>query len=282
MKNIALSLLVAVSVASSACTIDVQGEESVVREQRRFAVSGTPDLTVRTFDGSIEIRPWDREEILVDVERRAGSEAAANAIVVDTSSQNGVVRNRGEAAGTQRLLRAHWRPIPQRPDDRHRSAARERRRAHRRRGHSCARPERAHRAAHGRRVDPAAGRGRGHDDQHRRWGSDGRPASGPGCRHDRRRQRRPHRAPRLAECTHGRRRDRVAALPGSTMRDDWTISSATAVYDSTARGLQRGDRCAHRRWRHRDQRHRRGEQPRERDERRPRDLRGRVGSRGEC
>jgi hypothetical protein len=92
MKKLCLSLLVAVSASSSACTIDVQGEESVVREQRRFAVSGTPDLTVRTFDGSIEIRPWDREEVLVDIERRAGSEAEAKEIVVETSSQDGVVR----------------------------------------------------------------------------------------------------------------------------------------------------------------------------------------------
>ena len=92
MKKLCLSLLVAVSASSAACTIDVQGEESVVREQRRFAVSGTPDLTVRTFDGSIEIRPWDREEILVDIERRAGSVADANEIVVETSNQDGVVR----------------------------------------------------------------------------------------------------------------------------------------------------------------------------------------------
>ena len=92
MKKLALSLLAVVSVASAACSIDVQGEERVLREQRRFAVSGTPDLTVRTFDGSIEIRPWDREEILVDIERRAGSEADANAIVVETAAQDGVVR----------------------------------------------------------------------------------------------------------------------------------------------------------------------------------------------
>ena len=84
--------LIAVSVASSACSIDVQGEESVLREQKRIPVAGTPDLTVRTFDGSIEIRPWDREEILVDIERRAGSVEDARRIVVDTTEQNGVVR----------------------------------------------------------------------------------------------------------------------------------------------------------------------------------------------
>jgi hypothetical protein len=92
MKKLACYLLLAVSAGSSACTIDVQGEESVVREQRRFAVGETPDLTIRTFDGSIEIRPWDRAEILVDIERRAGSEAEARRIVIETSNQDGVVR----------------------------------------------------------------------------------------------------------------------------------------------------------------------------------------------
>jgi hypothetical protein len=29
-------------------------------DEKHFSVSGTPDLTFITFDGSIEIRPWDQ------------------------------------------------------------------------------------------------------------------------------------------------------------------------------------------------------------------------------
>lgn len=88
-KKLALCLVAAVSVAASACTIDVQGEETVVREQKRVPVTGTPNLTVRTFDGTLEFRSWDRDEIVIDIERRAGSAATARDIEVDVTDTDG-------------------------------------------------------------------------------------------------------------------------------------------------------------------------------------------------
>ncbi len=90
MKNLALCLVAVSSLASAACTIDVYGgEDTVVREQKRFPVTGAPHLTVRSFDGSVELRSWDRDEIVVDIERRAASEAAARALVVEATETGG-------------------------------------------------------------------------------------------------------------------------------------------------------------------------------------------------
>ena len=70
-----MSLLSGTAVA--ACTLAALGcvelsgaPRYVEREEKRFSVSGRPDLSVSTFDGSIEIRAWDRPEVLVVIEKR--------------------------------------------------------------------------------------------------------------------------------------------------------------------------------------------------------------------
>jgi hypothetical protein len=60
----------------------------VDRQEKRFSTTGTPDVDVSTFDGPIEIRPWDRPEVLVVIEKRARDKADADTIEVH-SEQNG-------------------------------------------------------------------------------------------------------------------------------------------------------------------------------------------------
>jgi DUF4097 and DUF4098 domain-containing protein YvlB len=80
----ALAFLV-VGVASVACSIDVRGNEASTREEKRFTVSATDpvDLKIETFDGAIAIRSWDKNEVLVEIERRGPDQAAAEALVVN-------------------------------------------------------------------------------------------------------------------------------------------------------------------------------------------------------
>jgi DUF4097 and DUF4098 domain-containing protein YvlB len=76
--------------AGTAC-IDLIGADVnkyVEREEKRFSISGTPDVVLSTFDGSIEIRAWDKPEVEVIVEKRASSKEAAQEIEVRTE-QNG-------------------------------------------------------------------------------------------------------------------------------------------------------------------------------------------------
>ncbi len=46
---------------------------------------GPADLNLRTFDGSIQMKSWDRNEVLVEIERRGPDEQTAKALVVNTS-----------------------------------------------------------------------------------------------------------------------------------------------------------------------------------------------------
>src|SRR5678815_695531 len=76
-KTFALCLFATAALASSGCGIDVQGSGiggyASTREQKRLTLTGAPNLTVKTFNGSIELRPGERNEILVDIERRAST-----------------------------------------------------------------------------------------------------------------------------------------------------------------------------------------------------------------
>jgi len=69
---VAAAALVAALAAGPGC-IDIIGADIgryVEREEKRFQVSGRPEVVLATFDGSIEVRPWDKSEVEVVVEKR--------------------------------------------------------------------------------------------------------------------------------------------------------------------------------------------------------------------
>ena len=72
-----LALAVAVS---TACSINLNAEQFVKKEQKTFAVSGMADVELKTFDGSIEVTSWDKPEVAITIERRADSQADAEAL----------------------------------------------------------------------------------------------------------------------------------------------------------------------------------------------------------
>jgi hypothetical protein len=86
--------LVIVGPLSAGCVISGAEGRYVEREERRFSIEGKdgkdgkPDVKLSTRDGSIEIRSWDRQEVLVVVEKHAVSRQAAAAMNV-SSHQDG-------------------------------------------------------------------------------------------------------------------------------------------------------------------------------------------------
>ncbi len=76
------------SLLAGACTVTLDSQSQMAREEKRFTVSGTPAVHVTTFDGSIEIHSWDRPDVLVEIEKRGPTREAVEALEVKTS-QNG-------------------------------------------------------------------------------------------------------------------------------------------------------------------------------------------------
>jgi DUF4097 and DUF4098 domain-containing protein YvlB len=53
--------------------VDIVGADLnkyVERDEKHFTVAGKPDVTLTTFDGSIEVRPWDKTDVQVVIEKR--------------------------------------------------------------------------------------------------------------------------------------------------------------------------------------------------------------------
>jgi hypothetical protein len=86
--------LLGLAVSLGACDVAMDSGTAIytAREEKRFAVTGRPDLTLGTFDGSIEIKAWDRPEVVVEIEKRAGDKALADAILIKVEQSGNRIR----------------------------------------------------------------------------------------------------------------------------------------------------------------------------------------------
>ena len=69
------------------CSVNLNAEKIVRREEQRFTVSGRPEVVLKTFDGAIRVESWDRPEVLVTIERQAGDENSLKSIEVKSDQQ---------------------------------------------------------------------------------------------------------------------------------------------------------------------------------------------------
>jgi DUF4097 and DUF4098 domain-containing protein YvlB len=82
-------VLAVLAVLSAAACVDVAGMDVgkyVERDEKHFAVAGRPDVTLSTFDGPIEVRPWDKPEVQVVIERRGYSKKSVETIQVSAEA----------------------------------------------------------------------------------------------------------------------------------------------------------------------------------------------------
>jgi hypothetical protein len=86
-----LAVVAAAALLGSACEITVDAGPYSAHEDKRFQVTGTPDLSLTTFDGSVEVRSWDRSEVLVEIEKRASNKAQAEAIRVSAEQSGNTI-----------------------------------------------------------------------------------------------------------------------------------------------------------------------------------------------
>jgi DUF4097 and DUF4098 domain-containing protein YvlB len=86
------SLFVAAAVlAFAGCEVNLNSEGIVSREVKTFTVSGLPDVRVETFDGSIEIHSWDRNEVEIEVEKRAMEQSLVDEMTIVAEQQGNTI-----------------------------------------------------------------------------------------------------------------------------------------------------------------------------------------------
>lgn len=88
LQGIARAALVAgYAVGLAACEVNLNTEGLTSKETKTFTVTGQPDLTVETFEGSIEIHSWDRNEVEVEIEKRAMEQSLIDQMKVEAEQQ---------------------------------------------------------------------------------------------------------------------------------------------------------------------------------------------------
>jgi len=88
MKMLLLPGVLLASAAASGCFVSVDSQGQIVKDEKRFTVKGVPDITLSTFDGSVELQPSDRQEVVVEIEKRGPTREAVDALEV-ISTQDG-------------------------------------------------------------------------------------------------------------------------------------------------------------------------------------------------
>jgi hypothetical protein len=81
----AAALVLALPFTAGCVVVDSHGH--IEREERRFTVSGTPDLRLTTFDGAIELRSGDAKTVLVEIEKRGPTKEALEKLTIESKQE---------------------------------------------------------------------------------------------------------------------------------------------------------------------------------------------------
>jgi hypothetical protein len=92
MRTAAVSgALVLSSLALTACSIDVNNQGYIERDEKRFTVTGVAELHLTTFDGHIEVRGWDRDEVVVEIEKRGQDKDVVSRMTIVAEQKDNTV-----------------------------------------------------------------------------------------------------------------------------------------------------------------------------------------------
>ena len=84
-----MKVLTALAAATllAGCEVNLNSEGLSAREVKTFKVTGQPEVILDTFDGAIELHSWDRNEIEVEVEKRAMEQTLLDESKIDAQQQ---------------------------------------------------------------------------------------------------------------------------------------------------------------------------------------------------
>jgi DUF4097 and DUF4098 domain-containing protein YvlB len=86
-RSARFAMLISLVFAVAGCEVNLNSEGIVSRETKTFKVSGVPEVLLETFDGAIEVHSWDRNEIEIEIEKRAMEQALVDEMKVSAEQQ---------------------------------------------------------------------------------------------------------------------------------------------------------------------------------------------------
>lgn len=101
-RTLRLALAVTALAASVAgCSIQMDGQAFIEREEKRFPAGESPAVHLTTFDGSIQVRPWDRPEVLIEVEKRGADKEAVSEVRIDAEASGDTITVEAKKPGSE-------------------------------------------------------------------------------------------------------------------------------------------------------------------------------------
>jgi hypothetical protein len=85
-------LIAILAVAASGCVINVDADQVVVREEKQFKVGPGAEVTLDTFDGSVQVESWNQAEVRVEIQKRGPDRDIAAALEVRSSQDGNRIR----------------------------------------------------------------------------------------------------------------------------------------------------------------------------------------------
>jgi hypothetical protein len=86
------ALIVFLAVAGSGCAINLDADQVVIRDEKRFKVGPGTEVTLDTFDGSIQVQSWDQPDVQVEIQKRGPDREVAAALEVRSSQDGNRIR----------------------------------------------------------------------------------------------------------------------------------------------------------------------------------------------
>lgn len=86
------ALIALLAVAGGGCIINLDADQVVIREEKRFRVGPGAEVTLDTFDGSIQVQSWDQSDVQVEIQKRGPDREVAAALEVRSSQEGSRVR----------------------------------------------------------------------------------------------------------------------------------------------------------------------------------------------
>jgi DUF4097 and DUF4098 domain-containing protein YvlB len=85
-----LSILFAAG-SLAGCTVTVDSQSQIVREEKHFTVQGIPDIRVTTFDGAINVQSWDKPDVMIEIEKRGPTRESIDTLEIKSSQLGNVI-----------------------------------------------------------------------------------------------------------------------------------------------------------------------------------------------
>jgi len=91
-RQIHCGAVLALALGATGCVINVDADAVTVREEKRFPAGPGTEVTLDTWDGSIKVESWDRPEVLVEIQKRGADRDEAAALTVSATQEGNRIR----------------------------------------------------------------------------------------------------------------------------------------------------------------------------------------------